>query len=103
MPRLRVLAGPSPASMVPISHTVNSGTPHPISSDMFEGHVVAHIQGFTDEEGNVRESEYFGREERKGVTWSIQVQGECFIIVACDVFRAARPGVWDVDVCDGGC
>lgn len=45
---------------------------------------MAHIQGFTDEQGNVRESEYFGREERKGVTWSIQVQGEClFSFVVC--------------------
>lgn len=78
--------------MVPISDTVNSGTAHPISSDLFEGHVVAHIQGFTDERGNVRESEYFGREERKGVTWSIQVQGESSVSCGflCGLVRDAR-------------
>jgi hypothetical protein len=58
---------------VPIS--VNSGVPHNIVSDAFEGQMLAYIKGFTDEDGNVLESEYFHREDRKGITWSIQVQG----------------------------
>ncbi|KAF5311127.1 hypothetical protein D9619_008074 [Psilocybe cf. subviscida] len=74
-PRLRVLAGTSPESMVPITSLVNTPTPHKLSSRLFEGQVVAHIQGLTDESGNVRDSEYFGREDKAGITWSIQVQG----------------------------
>ena len=62
--------------MVPITSLVNTSKPHTISSDLFEGQIVTHIKGFTDERGVVRDSEYFGREDRKGVTWSIQVQGE---------------------------
>ena len=74
-PRLRVLAGSSPETLVPITSLVNTSKPHTISSDLFEGQIVTHIKGFTDERGVVRDSEYFGREDRKGVTWSIQVQG----------------------------
>jgi hypothetical protein len=73
MPRLRAVAGPSLEELVPIS--VNSGVPHNIVSDAFEGQMLAYIKGFTDEDGNVLESEYFHREDRKGITWSIQVQG----------------------------
>jgi hypothetical protein len=72
MPRLSVVAGPSLDALVPI--TVNSGIPHNIVSDAFEGQILAYIKGFTDEDGNV-ESEYFQREDRKGITWSIQTQG----------------------------
>ena len=75
MPRLSVVAGPSLDALVPI--TVNSGIPHNIVSDAFEGQILAYIKGFTDEEGNVlqSENEYFQREDRKGITWSIQTQG----------------------------
>ncbi|OCH84510.1 DUF1769-domain-containing protein [Obba rivulosa] len=73
MPRLRVLAGPSASDLVPIE--VNSGKPYSIKSDAFEGQVAVFIKGFTDEEGNIGDSPYFEHEERKGVTWSIQVQG----------------------------
>jgi hypothetical protein len=73
MPRLSVLAGPSLDALVPIS--VNTGTPHDIVSDAFEGQILAYIKGFTDEDGNILQSEYFQREERKGITWSIQTQG----------------------------
>jgi hypothetical protein len=73
MPRLRAVAGPSQDELVPIS--VNSDVPHNIVSDAFEGQILAYIKGFMDEEGNVLESEYFHREDRKGITWSIQVQG----------------------------
>jgi hypothetical protein len=72
MPRLSVVAGPSLDALVPIS--VNSGIPHNIVSDAFEGQILAYIKGFPDEEGNV-ESEYFQREDRKSITWSIQTQG----------------------------
>ncbi len=73
MPRLRAVAGPSQDKLVPIS--VNSDVPHNIVSDAFEGQILAYIKGFMDEDGNVLESEYFHREDRKGITWSIQVQG----------------------------
>jgi len=77
-PKLRVLAGTSPSTLVPITHLVNTSQPHHVSSDLFEGEIVAHIHGLTDEHGAMKESEeYFNREDRKGVTWSIQVQGTC--------------------------
>lgn len=81
MPRLSVVAGPSLDALVPI--TVNSGIPHNIVSDAFEGQILAYIKGFTDEEGNALpgESEYFRREDRKGITWSIQTQGTSFDLV----------------------
>ncbi|KAI0250671.1 hypothetical protein BJV78DRAFT_546765 [Lactifluus subvellereus] len=82
MPRLRVVAGPSIDALVPI--TVNSGVPHTIVSDAFEGQILAHIKGFTDNEGNVLQSEYFNREDRKGVTWSIQVQGRFLRPISAD-------------------
>lgn len=75
MPRLRVLAGPSTSELVPI--VANSGVPLKIKSDVFEGSVVVYIKGFVDEAGRVGDSPYFEQEERKGITWSIQVQGTC--------------------------
>jgi hypothetical protein len=73
MPRLRVVAGPSIEALVPIS--TNSDVPHTIVSDAFEGQILTYVKDFTDEHGNVLDSEYFGREDRKGITWSVQVQG----------------------------
>jgi hypothetical protein len=75
MPRLRVVAGPSLDRLVPIS--VNANEPHTISSDAFEGRVLAYIKDFPDKDGDgsVLQSEYFDREDRKGITWSIQIQG----------------------------
>src|SRR6266566_1307704 len=89
MPRLSVVAGPSLDAMVPI--TVNSGIPHNIVSDAFEGQILAYIKGFTDEEGNVlqNENEYFQREDRKGITWSIQTQGTSFDLVTSPFSRPA--------------
>lgn len=78
MPRLRVLAGPTPTSLVSISNIVNTETPHHISTDQFEGQVVVNIKGFTDPQGRVVNDEYFQRLDRKDVTWSIQVQGAHF-------------------------
>ena len=36
-----------------------------------------YIKDFVDEDGNMRESEYFSRKDRQGITWSLQVQGLC--------------------------
>ncbi|KAK7447412.1 hypothetical protein VKT23_014121 [Stygiomarasmius scandens] len=72
MPGLRVLAGTSLDALVPITEFVNTSKSFKFpTSDRFEGEVVCNIQGFEDG----KESEYFNREDRKGVTWSIQVQG----------------------------
>lgn len=70
MPRLRVLAGTSWDSLVPITDAVNTNKPVPLCSHLFDGQVVANIKGF-----NGISSEYFDREDRRGITWSIQVQG----------------------------
>ena len=72
MPRLRILAGPTPDQLVSIQ--ANSGKPTRIASDAFEGEVAVYIKGFADTDGRVGDSEYF--EKRSGVTWSIQVQGK---------------------------
>ncbi|KAI0716744.1 hypothetical protein C8Q76DRAFT_725459 [Earliella scabrosa] len=71
MPRLRILAGPSLNDLVPIH--ANTNTPVQVNSDVFEGQLAVYIKGFADEEGKVRDSEYFRK--RSGVTWSIQMQG----------------------------
>ncbi|KAH9922891.1 hypothetical protein B0H21DRAFT_701400 [Amylocystis lapponica] len=73
MPRLRVLAGPSFDKLVPIS--ANSDVPVDVSSDAFEGKVAVYIKGFADPRGHIGDSPYFEQEERRGITWSIQVQG----------------------------
>jgi hypothetical protein len=75
-PRLRVTAGPSQDQLQPI--TVNSGKAHRITSELFDGEVAAYIKGFVDNEGRTLDSEYFGRDDRHGVTWSIQVRGALF-------------------------
>jgi len=75
MPLLRVLAGPSLDTLVPITDLVNSNASHAVSSELFEGKVAVYVKGFTNLEGQVLDAEYFGREDRQGVTWSIQVQG----------------------------
>lgn len=54
----------------------NNNKAYPIRSDLFEGKVIVHIKGFADEQGVVSESDYFQREDRRDITWSIQVQGE---------------------------
>jgi len=75
MPRLRVLAGSSYGSLSPI--TANSNTPFQIRTDSFEGQITVFIKGLdaADEPASNHGLEYFSREDRKGVTWSIQVQG----------------------------
>jgi Protein of unknown function (DUF1769) len=71
-PRLRVLAGPSPSRLTNISALVNTAQLHTIESDVFVWKVVVHIKGFPGAD----ESEYFERDDRRGITWSIQVQGQ---------------------------
>ncbi|KAL1667928.1 hypothetical protein GGF50DRAFT_47440 [Schizophyllum commune] len=85
--RLRVLAGPTadPAKMTDITQLVNSPTPFEIKSEEFEGRIVACIKDFHAGVGEEEKeagsddkndgSWYFGRPDRQGVTWSIQVQG----------------------------
>jgi len=75
--RLHVCARPSLDSMVPVDSLVNFGIPHEIKSDSFEGEVAGYIKDFRGEDGNTRESEYFERPDREGITWSIQVHGSC--------------------------
>ncbi|KAF9225983.1 DUF1769-domain-containing protein [Gyrodon lividus] len=75
MPRLRVLAGSTVETLVPITDIVNSGRAHVISSDTFEGEIAVYVKNFVGREGRRLTSEYFEREDRKGITWSIQVQG----------------------------
>jgi len=71
MPRLRILAGPSLADLVPIS--ANSDVPLEVKSDAFEGQVAVYVKGFADTRGAIGDSAYFHK--RADVTWSIQVQG----------------------------
>lgn len=61
--------------LVCITEKVNSGKAHDISSELFEGKVAINIKGFTNPSGEELSAEYFDREDRKGITWSIQVQG----------------------------
>ncbi|KAF8727684.1 hypothetical protein AX14_007120 [Amanita brunnescens Koide BX004] len=74
-PHLRVLAGPCPSTLVPITTIVNTNATHKVSSELFQGEITVHVKDFADEEGVVRQSDYFQREDRQGVTWSIQVCG----------------------------
>lgn len=37
--------------------------------------MIVHIKGFADSEGDVMESDYFARDDRQNITWTIQVQG----------------------------
>ncbi|KAI0042707.1 hypothetical protein FA95DRAFT_1564037 [Auriscalpium vulgare] len=68
MPRLRVLAGSSTTQLFPI--TANSGKPHRIVADAFDGHcVLVYVKGFTGAQGRVLHSSYFDREDSNGITW----------------------------------
>jgi len=73
------------SNMAAITDLVNTSKPYKISSDWFEGEIIVHIKGFTDENGKVRDSEYFAREDRQGITWSIQVQGDSCILVLTEL------------------
>jgi hypothetical protein len=61
--------------LVCITDKVNSGKAHDVSSELFQGKVAINIKGFTNPSGEELSAEYFDREDRKGITWSIQVRG----------------------------
>jgi len=82
--RLRILAGTSLENLVPITELVNTPRTFELSSDVFKGEVVVCIKGMTEEDGTPRNSEYFEREDRSGITWSIQIQGKNPLLVSYD-------------------
>ncbi len=75
-PHLRILAGPSPDALTPITHLVNTSSSFKFSSELFEGEISVHIKDFVDDRGEMRRSDYFDREDRQSITWSIQTSGE---------------------------
>lgn len=77
---MRILAGPSLDELTPIEP--NSDVPYHIKSDGFEGKVAVYIKGFGDGSAASGHSAYFDHEQRKGITWSIQVQGMPFSSVS---------------------
>ncbi|KAH8084352.1 hypothetical protein BXZ70DRAFT_570775 [Cristinia sonorae] len=100
MPRLRVLAGPSFHDLTEIQ--ANSDEGFNISTDEFEGQVAIYLKGFADADGKVGASPYFEQEERKDVTWSVQVQGKFLKIHSADdimfgnVFDRPLPQPWGI-------
>lgn len=75
MPRLQVLAGPSPDKLQPIS--VNDGSTHDVSSSSYKGRVSVHLKGYQNENGDEVKDTYFDDETRReDHTWSIQWQGK---------------------------
>jgi hypothetical protein len=85
MPGLRVLAGPTAEDLVPVTDIINTGRAFSIRSERFEGQVAIYVKNFVDPKGRQLTSEYFEREDRKGITWSIQVQGTFFSLSYCIV------------------
>ncbi|KAF7362151.1 Pentafunctional arom polypeptide [Mycena venus] len=78
MPKLKVLVGPTPHELTPITSLVNTNAPHRISTDAWEGEILVFIKGFNEADPSKttpEAAEYFGRDDRSGITWSIQVQG----------------------------
>lgn len=71
---LRVLAGPSPHSLTDVSDIVNTNLVHHIVSEAFEGVISLQIERFQTHH-RATSSNYFQRPDRRGITWSIQVQG----------------------------
>ena len=97
-PHLRVLAGTNPDALVPINSIVNTSKAYSIRSDLFQGEIVANIKGMTDENGRVRDSEYFRREEKQDVSWSIQVQGRFFLSSELKEFKLTSCWIFFKDV-----
>ncbi|KIP07290.1 hypothetical protein PHLGIDRAFT_89753 [Phlebiopsis gigantea 11061_1 CR5-6] len=73
MPQLRFLAGPSFTDLSPIK--VNSDVPLHVKSSAFDGKVAVYVKGLADSSGSRASSPYFDHKDRKGITWSIQLQG----------------------------
>lgn len=74
-PRLRVTAGSSLEDLQDITDLVNTDKPARIESSRFEGDIVVNIKGFMNPKSEVTSSQYFEREDRRGTSWSFQVQG----------------------------
>lgn len=77
-PSLHISAGPSVDSLQPIAVNHDS-SPLSIDSEHFRGHATVRIKSFTghDPDGvdHNSDSPYFNNTYRKGITWSIQLQG----------------------------
>lgn len=73
MPRLRFSAGPSLTDLTPLE--INSDIPLHVKSSGFDGQVAVYIKGLADSSGSSTHSPYFDHKDRKGITWSIQLQG----------------------------
>ena len=73
MPRLRFLAGPSLTDLSPLGF--NSDVPLRVKSSGFDGQIAVYIKGLADSPEGRTHSPYFDHQNRKGITWSIQIQG----------------------------
>lgn len=60
---------------MPITDIINTGQTYTVVSEHFEGKIAVYVKNFVDPKGRRLTSEYFEREDKKGITWSIQVQG----------------------------
>lgn len=54
-----------------------------MSSGVFESTVSVYNETVADSEGTTQDSAYFAHENRKDVTWGIQVQGEVLDVIPC--------------------
>ncbi|KAJ7072590.1 hypothetical protein C8F01DRAFT_1104472 [Mycena amicta] len=66
MPTLRVLAGPSPQDLTPITELVNQNIPHRILSDAFDGEVAVFIKGLNQLDASQSSAESYYFEHRSG-------------------------------------
>ncbi|CAO1624101.1 unnamed protein product [Sympodiomycopsis kandeliae] len=77
-PSLHISAGPSVAELQPLAVN-HDESPLEINSPGFRGRATVRIKSFTghDPDGieHRNDSKYFDSEHRKGITWSIQIQG----------------------------
>lgn len=99
-PSLRILAGSSASTLQPVA--VNHDTqPSIIDADNFKGRIAVRIKGFNGEvpEGveKKHEAEYFEDGNGKGMSWSMQIQGECGVrgtgcVVGCGLWSLDRLG-----------
>jgi len=73
-PKLRVLVSTSQAYPPTTEYAVNSLTPTPIKTPLFEGDVSVWIKGFTGDKKGGDGDEYF--EKRRNMTYGIAVRGD---------------------------
>jgi len=78
MPRLQILAGPSPDALEPIQVN-NPQSPYKLKTPVFEGEISVYVKDMIDQKGRPSTcDEYFNdhaRNEESGRTWSIQAKG----------------------------